>query len=293
MALLQDLLSASNDRHRAQLGHAMSLMCAKLPVAWASLTVLSPSGGSYQIVAQAMDGSLFQPFSSSWGKTNSSRLMAAASGSVHQSSLRTNQTATPSRQSSSGSMTPSMFAFQPVEFGLGDVQPVQGSNSSIEVMVLSGGQPLTALLPTGFTPGTAVFDQALLSLPSDWVPLCRDRGLRSLMCLPLLASNGAGACVGALSMGCTEPMDWQSQWWTPSLQLITGWAASALTQTRAMQRAAFFEALSTAPDLDSLAATVVHALPALFQDVSMPKVCGPHACSNGLVSMSQLAEWTP
>lgn len=269
--LLQELLSTSNDRHKAQLGVAMATMCAKMQLAWACITVLTPSGQMFQHVAQAVA----QPEQSHWGRSGSLAMGEGGSrfrsGNIVSTGSAQQSKGTISRQSSSSSISPAQGTGHIIELGLSDAMPVHGSGSSIELLVRSGAQPLTALLGAAAQPGTAAYEQAVDSLPSDWARHCRQRNLRSLMCLPVMASKGGGL-IGALSFGATEAMVWEEAWWMPSVQLITGWAAGALVQTRSAQRAAMFEGLSSANDMEELAAVFVRGLPDLLADEGLGKV---------------------
>ncbi|PNH07658.1 Ankyrin repeat domain-containing protein [Tetrabaena socialis] len=101
-------------------------------------------------------------------------------------------------------------------------------------------------LPHGARPGTL----PLSAWPVDWQLLWREKGLRALACLPVTATNGSTTVVGCLSLGAVEPLDWGRQFWMPSARLLTGWAAGAITTTRAIARATFYSGLFAAENLE-------------------------------------------
>lgn len=106
------------------------------------------------------------------------------------------------------------------------------------------------------------------SWPIDWQVLHREKGIRSLICLPISAANGSGTVVGCLSFGATDPLDWQKQFWMSSATLITGWAAGVITTTRAVARASFYSKLLSATDLESLARALAYDMPVFLADTS-------------------------
>ncbi len=95
---------------------------------------------------------------------------------------------------------------------------------------------------------------------------------QSFLCLPIFppsdassnsnSSAGEGPVLGTLTFGSTRgDLDWQSLWWMPSVQLLCGWAAGALTQARAVERASVFDALDACSNIEQMAAVFVHQLP--------------------------------
>ncbi|KXZ50296.1 hypothetical protein GPECTOR_17g935 [Gonium pectorale] len=102
--------------------------------------------------------------------------------------------------------------------------------------------------------------------PLDWQLLHREKGMRSFMCLPVSAANGSGTVIGCISFGSVEPMDWNRQFWASSTRLITGWAAGAITTTRATARASFYSRLCGAADLTGLARAFAYDMPVFLSD---------------------------
>lgn len=92
--------------------------------------------------------------------------------------------------------------------------------------------------------------------------------------MPIIASGSAGSIIGALSFGLTSITDWGIAWWMSSIQLLCGWAAGALPQNRATARAAFFDALWSARDLQDVGSVFVQQLPAAMAD----QVCACGGC---------------
>lgn len=90
--------------------------------------------------------------------------------------------------------------------------------------------------------------------------------LQSFLVVPIIASGSAGSIIGALSFGLTCITDWGMAWWMNSIQLLCGWAAGALPQNRATARAAFFDALWSAADLQDVGRVFVNQLPAAMAD---------------------------
>ncbi|GLI69917.1 hypothetical protein VaNZ11_014643 [Volvox africanus] len=104
------------------------------------------------------------------------------------------------------------------------------------------------------------------SWPIDWQLMNRERGMRAFACLPVSATNGSGTIIGCLSLGSMEPLDWSRQFWAGSSRLITGWAASAITTTRATARATFYSRLFCAMNLDGLARAFAYDMPVFLAD---------------------------
>ncbi|GIL43803.1 hypothetical protein Vafri_1412, partial [Volvox africanus] len=107
---------------------------------------------------------------------------------------------------------------------------------------------------------------AVSAWPIDWQLMNRERGMRAFACLPVTATNGSGTIIGCLSLGSMEPLDWSRQFWAGSSRLITGWAASAITTTRATARATFYSRLFCAMNLDGLARAFAYDMPVFLAD---------------------------
>ena len=93
----------------------------------------------------------------------------------------------------------------------------------------------------------------------DWQDLVRRRAVRSILSIPVRGSNGV---MGCLTLGCLDPLIWEEQWWYGGMQLLSGWAATVLSQHQPTGCIDFFEQLLQAEDLSALAAAFVHCLPA-------------------------------
>lgn len=107
--------------------------------------------------------------------------------------------------------------------------------------------------------------------------------LQSFIAVPIVASGSSSTVIGMLSFGCIHLLDWDKEWWMPSIQLICGWAAGALPQSRAFARVSFFDLLSTCQDLDSLARAFVFELPSVLNDGKLNSL----ECRLALVSSRQ------
>ncbi|KAG2499690.1 hypothetical protein HYH03_002625 [Edaphochlamys debaryana] len=284
VALLQELLGLTSER--MQVSRIMGLLCQRLGVSWACLTALSADGEVFQHVGSAylLDSSRGATCSFSSCRTNSG--------------LHPPGRGPPSRSSS----TNSLAAPSVVEVGMSDPHLLRGSDTSVEAAA-SSGQALSLVdlgavsLAVGGAGGGApppsrsshdpgapsshrgrlhqqhatVQSASYSSLPVsawplDWQMLYREKGMRSFTCMPVTATNGSSTVVGCLSFGSTEPLDWSCQFWTASTKLITGWAAGAITTTRATARAVFYSRLFGAADLDSLARAFAYDMPIFLAD---------------------------
>eukprot|EP00798_Chlamydomonas_sp_ICE-L_P011026 gene11026-18627_t len=199
----------------------------------------------------------------------------------------------------------------PVEVPCCEAYPVKGSSSSVELMLkfkkmLSGiaythsdnsnstdregvnpsrlsrsqhpdllvsGEDNEKVWVEGEVQGSRLFSSSMGgTLPKDWRQVARDKGLRSMLCCPVYSSSDPTTIVGCLSFGMMEAVAWKEVWWYSSMLLITGWAASAITESRFVARACMFERLLGAETINELAASVVYGIPNFLKDVSLGQV---------------------
>ena len=120
---------------------------------------------------------------------------------------------------------------------------------------------LSALLASGKPVTGYVSEDAsnLGELHPDWQDLVRRRALRSIISIPV---RGTPGLQGTLTLGCMDAGQWEDQWWYGGMQLLNGWAASALSQHQPASCLDFFEEILQAKNFGQLAAAFVHSLPA-------------------------------
>lgn len=258
--LLQELTVAVTNSYQTPMARLMSLLSKSLSLSWVSISAVSSSGNYYQVL-----GSSFSPEVGKGGLRFVSFDGQQSGSSSTQPPIRR----PPSRTSSASSVNTMPNAN--VEVGCADAVKMLGTASSIE-QVCGTRKPVMVVSDN---------DTPLPVVPTDWIPLC-DRGLRSLLCLPVYSATANDVIVGTLSFGTVDPCGWDTQWWMPSLKLLTSWAATALVQTKALARVDFFDALLSSRDLAAFARAVVKRLPYLFTDQGSNRV----ECRLALVTTS-------
>ncbi|GAX85960.1 hypothetical protein CEUSTIGMA_g13376.t1 [Chlamydomonas eustigma] len=267
ISLVQDLMTLSASKRKQIIPKAMAVICSRLNLSYASLSTFSSSGKYFQVcgTCQFLAGEKL--------KLAHPAFLACMEGSDR--SLRSSSLSSLSDPFLPLTVTKRRTSSSSREFHLDTTSPsftsvMITSQTRPEVMDCSEVLPLEqcpsleALLhaPSGTTPLTGeVTEDAsnLQELYQDWQVRVRKTGLRSFLAIPIRSSHGP---LGCLTLGSMDALTWSDQSWYGGLQLLIGWAVTALSQNHRSCCIEFFESLSTAADLEELASAFVHTLPA-------------------------------